>query len=280
MNAFQEAVKCGELIGRPMALIDVTNIGAWLRKRQGVTTLDDIPTLRGPFETAWYECSYPNARASFGAFWMSLPEEILPEIKAAQERALGPTAFDPEEGCETLEVVRCYMSLDGKEGVTHIGGYYFQTGERGRLLRWDIDQHCACEIHASNEMTIDDFYHVTFPMLYAVGLLNCKNVDTVDVDVPEKVKRARLRRGKNPGVRHKVLRVRPMTSRPLSSSPTAETQGIMPLHLSRGHFKDYRDKGLFGRRHGVYWWAPHVRGKEINGEIEKTYKIQADGGAS
>jgi len=34
-----------------------------------------------------------------------------------------------------------------------------------------------------------------------------------------------------------------------------------PGVVYRGHFKDYREKGLFGRHKGLFWWSSHVRGK-------------------
>lgn len=48
------------------------------------------------------------------------------------------------------------------------------------------------------------------------------------------------------------------------SNALRSTIGIgepLALHWVRGHFKDYRETGLFGRAKGVYWWSPHLAGK-------------------
>jgi hypothetical protein len=48
------------------------------------------------------------------------------------------------------------------------------------------------------------------------------------------------------------------------------------LHLVRGHFADYEEgKGLFGKLHGKYYIAPHVRGRAERGTITKDYRISA-----
>lgn len=45
------------------------------------------------------------------------------------------------------------------------------------------------------------------------------------------------------------------------------------LHLVRGHFKDYREKGVGGNlgARGIYWWQPHIRGDKSLGMVDKEY---------
>lgn len=45
------------------------------------------------------------------------------------------------------------------------------------------------------------------------------------------------------------------------------------LHLCRGHFKDYRNSGLFGKYKGLYWWPESRRGDESAGEVFKQYEV-------
>lgn len=257
--------------------VDVSNVRGWIEKSDRRPSPSDIPVFRSPFDVAWYECSFPSDRLSVGAYWLSLPVDLLPEIKAAQEARGAVVDWEPSDKCVTLESVQFFALMRGKSRVFHVGTYYVETGEHGEALNGIATcdpRDCACRLHSPEAPDPAAFQWIMLPSLYAVGLLNCKNVDAIDVDVPEKVRRARIRRGAHPGVRYKVLRVRPMTTRKTSGPALPGEQGVMPLHLSRGHFKDYRDSGLFGRQHGVYWWAPHVRGSAANGEIKKTYEIK------
>jgi hypothetical protein len=45
------------------------------------------------------------------------------------------------------------------------------------------------------------------------------------------------------------------------------------LHICRGHFKDYRQSGLFGRHKGVFWWDMAARGSAEQGIVDKDYRI-------
>jgi hypothetical protein len=45
------------------------------------------------------------------------------------------------------------------------------------------------------------------------------------------------------------------------------------LHICRGHFKDYRQHGLFGKLKAIFWWDQALRGSEGDGVIQKTYKV-------
>jgi len=54
----------------------------------------------------------------------------------------------------------------------------------------------------------------------------------------------------------------------------ASVSQVLPLHITRGHFKDYRDgKGLFGKYQGLFWWDQHVRGDPDNGVVLKDYHV-------
>jgi hypothetical protein len=48
----------------------------------------------------------------------------------------------------------------------------------------------------------------------------------------------------------------------------------LALHWVRGHFKDFREKGVFGKAKGVYWWSPHLAGK-ADRVVLKDYVLEA-----
>lgn len=106
---------------------------------------------------------------------------------------------------------------------------------------------------------------------FAIGLTHCKNVSAEDATDADRRADPRLPK---PGVRYKVLKIRPMVQRKGSIGDDAGEAQPLALHVVRGHFHDYRQgKGLFGKHRGLYWWSPHVRGKAEHGEVVKDYSV-------
>jgi len=108
------------------------------------------------------------------------------------------------------------------------------------------------------------------PIFLAISFLHCKNVTTVEQG-------AGLNPGKRnrhaPSVKYHVLNIEPM-KKILKTEGRADEVGLkQALHICRGHFKDYRETGLFGKFHDIYWWDSQVRGRAENGIVLKDYKI-------
>jgi hypothetical protein len=115
------------------------------------------------------------------------------------------------------------------------------------------------------------------PFLFAISLLHCKNVSLELVPTSARIQRKRDRRY-TPGIRYKRLVVEPMREAMRRERTGAEPGDTVKhaLHICRGHFKDYREKGLFGRYKGIYWWEQHVRGDAQYGEIRKDYVVKPE----
>jgi hypothetical protein len=45
------------------------------------------------------------------------------------------------------------------------------------------------------------------------------------------------------------------------------------LHVCRGHFAHYRERGLFGKYKGTFWRPQHLRGSAEQGMQAKDYRI-------
>lgn len=113
------------------------------------------------------------------------------------------------------------------------------------------------------------------PIIFALTLLHCKNVNPVEMGGPSMQRggqssRSQLRR-------HHVLQVRPMGGgkqvRSIGQPPSAESTKTS-LHFVRGHFKTYTDDApLFGRLTGSYWWESHARGDVSVGIVTKDYSV-------
>lgn len=115
------------------------------------------------------------------------------------------------------------------------------------------------------------------PLAFAISLLHCKNTTVQVQEVPERLQKARQRRGRPPLFRYHMLEIEPMRRILRSEGRSRETGLRRAMHICRGHFKDYREKGLFGKEthKGIYWWDMHVRGSAKEGVVAKDYKVKA-----
>jgi hypothetical protein len=109
----------------------------------------------------------------------------------------------------------------------------------------------------------------------ALSFLNCRNVKSVNCAPDHKFSMVWRKQHQYSLVTYKTLCITPMTE-VLRREGGKETHGISKaLHICRGHFKSYEERGLFGREdlRGRFWWANHVRGRAERGIVEKDYKL-------
>lgn len=117
---------------------------------------------------------------------------------------------------------------------------------------------------------------VRIPWL-AISLSHCKNVEVSQVSPPEKLSQKQQRRHGVPKVRYHVLEITPMRQVLRNEGELIKHGDLRKaLHICRGHFKDYRERGLFGRNKGIYWWGEHARGSLYQGVVTKDYEIKRE----
>lgn len=105
-------------------------------------------------------------------------------------------------------------------------------------------------------------------------LFTCKNIITKNVSAPSKLNKKRKKSGKHPLYEYKTLHIMLPGKSQKTTPIDCENGHCQRLHLCRGHFKEYtKDKPLFGRLVGRYWWQPHARGDKAYGEIKKDYVV-------
>lgn len=117
-------------------------------------------------------------------------------------------------------------------------------------------------------------------VLLALSFMHCKN--TVIRDSSPRINKPQKKNRHKPpasGVRFKVLEIEPMKE-VLRRQGGSEKSGLQQaLHICRGHFKDYREHGLFGRQDmkGTFWFPMHVRGDKKRGAVVKDYSVNQPG---
>lgn len=106
------------------------------------------------------------------------------------------------------------------------------------------------------------------------SFIHCRNTVLVDRSPEPKLAKAAERRGRKL-VTYKVLEIEPV-KRILAEKGQAEKNGLkLALHICRGCFKDYRERGLFGKVKGLFWFDMHVRGSLSEGVVVKDYAAPA-----
>lgn len=112
--------------------------------------------------------------------------------------------------------------------------------------------------------------------LFMLGLLQAKNVGQREAMLPRALRRHSSPYGATAEHRHYVLDI-PGASELRDYLRGPEDMSQKRLHLVRGHFADYTEgSGLFGKLHGKYYIAPHVRGSVARGIVTKDYRVVAD----
>jgi len=108
-----------------------------------------------------------------------------------------------------------------------------------------------------------------------VSFMHCKNVVQRVVAPPPKLSKRHKERHGRPLFSYRVLEIEPMKQVLRTEGRSEEVGLAKALHICRGHFKDYRERGLFGRNKGLYWWDQHARGSIEAGVVGKDYSVKA-----
>ena len=107
--------------------------------------------------------------------------------------------------------------------------------------------------------------------LLAITFIHCRNTRIIEnTPSPKLVKATRRRHGVTP-VTYKTLEIEPVKKILATEGNAAEVGQQKALHICRGHFKDYRQHGIFGKNKGLYWWGMHTRGTLDRGLVIKDY---------
>jgi len=117
-----------------------------------------------------------------------------------------------------------------------------------------------------------------YVVMWAMAFAHCKNVELERAPYrgPKK-KRPSKRHRQRKRYRFHVLNIQPVcqAARKVEEGDTPDDRRKAALHICRGHFKDYSERGLFGREDlkGRYWWPMHTRGSRKEGIVVKDYSV-------
>lgn len=122
----------------------------------------------------------------------------------------------------------------------------------------------------------DDIENIAISELVtAINLLHCKNIAPVEIKLPNKLVKARCRRGKYPIDKTYVLAIGQKKKKYTSKNNEEYEKLSKAFHICRGHRRTYDENsnGLFGKHHGTFWVPSHTRGDKEIGKVIKSYKL-------
>jgi hypothetical protein len=138
-----------------------------------------------------------------------------------------------------------------------VGSIYTESWDRNPYGQWMLPPAFALHI-----------------ALWTLCFMHTKNVQTEQVEPPEKLNKAHMKRHREPLSVYRVLRITPM-GRGADREGQGGTHSPSSLHICRGHFKHYtEDAPLLGRAVGTYWWSQTLRGRRTQGTVQKDYEVQ------
>lgn len=208
-----------------------------------------------------------------------IAQEILPDSQGnIGERHGAPMAamIDQSTFATTLKVFM--FSKELKQWIPSGLNAVISNDDAAFKWAWDVNATrdtplSSFEREASEVAVLEAFFRA----VKMIQLLNCKNITSTDTPPPDKLQKKRIKRGKVPMFTYKTLKILvPGKKQNHLKNGKGQKDDIYynRIHLCRGHFKTYtKEKPLFGRMTGTYWWQPSVRGNKKNGVIHKDYAV-------
>jgi hypothetical protein len=246
----------------------------------------DFPILAPPFRVFWMEYRQPRQSISKVHGQVDISDRkgwatgaiISAYTREEIEKGEGRTSFFPTEFKEEMRwrlSVQAYQQGGKEEAVGPTGSWQIDLDEAGRPIPITL---CGVPYAEGLEHLVPPEYArgmstQVHPIMLAISFLHCKNVQTKQMEDPHQ-KKKKKKRGKIGGIKFNVLEIEPM-KKVLKTEGRSDEHGISKaLHICRGHFKDYRDKGLFGKHKGIFWWEHSIRGSKEKGVVDKVYDVK------
>ena len=262
--------------------LHVQNIADYFEEKEE-WALSDLPTMMPPWPVFWMEWRSPEKQKMEnplfdGAGWAVFghrgeqPVEVFPadlsEPTTAFELSLAAYYVFPRRN-----VGYRFLNGVGNYWIAASDGRVFSVPDKNGRMVGTIE---LPEEEARSDDQVDFMRGFVRYCARVAGLAlsfcHAKNVPLCRNEISPRLWQKQRRNGKLGVSSFYTLDIPAITSR-LSVGADAGQSMAQRLHLCRGHFKDYREHGLFGRQRGIYWWDMQARGKAAMGEVRKDYRV-------
>ena len=212
--------------------------------------------------------------------------DVVDEEEDAWTRGYGPlrAPFDKmliewpasphiDTGGENIRGIRDGVFLGRMSDGTFKCHNFMLTSKGAILTSWtDLEVDELGELALTEQIgTEANPWGTLTPMVIAIGLMNCRNVEVRDAPAPRVPKKSR--RPRLPHIAYKTIAV-PAPASASRSERAASVGSTLAHHLVRGHFKTFsEDAPLFGKKTGTFWWGWQTRGSKTAGIVKKQYSV-------
>jgi hypothetical protein len=197
--------------------------------------------------------------------------KLPPGAASAYQERVVDYAITNDLMCRWLQLI---ILRTGREIVG--GAMWLQFLDTSGRFIGDTDS-AAMLIAGKGILTDNNASVVLYPLMFALSLMHCRNVEVRDRPVSRQQRRMAERTGK-PVITYKELAIDAFRKQVrYESEQSGDNQIKRALHICRGHFATYGEHNpLFGRLTGTFWRPMHVRGNKDAGEVHKTYKVKGE----
>lgn len=239
----------------------------------------------GPLDQDFSEKTTPNIMPPWDYFWMeyNLPTSILNKGYCGHYGGLHSKSME----ADGIFLNSLHSLFNSDFSNVLVGQSSFKIGRDGSMLDMYGNEsekryNLAVVSLDKNNLVSDDIRkaqseyldNVLRPVLLAICFCHCKNVEVVKNPIEPELRKAWAKKGRFPVDKFYTLSISPIKRILSEAMKSNQCGGAKALHICRGHFKDFRNHGLFGKHKGMFWWDMNLRGSSKYGTIKKDYQIK------
>jgi len=284
---------------RPMTILKIDNVTRYMFEEttQEIWNTKDFPNMAPPFEFYFMETEHPrfiNSEIHGRINWDGWNRMgVAFEAKAVDAYALDfpagekdpPLRYKDHFGRKIKWAVSALIFVDYPALKKHDPGVFILGDWCARLQYGVLEDGQMAVSESGNGLYVTSRWSETLPaegvtqfmhpFSLATSFLHCKNVSLIENVPPEKINRYHHTEHERDLVRFHTLQIEPLR-KVLRHEGGVHQHGLAKaLHICRGHFKDFRENGLFGKYQGIFWWENYIRGSKERGIVIKDYQINA-----
>lgn len=237
------------------------------RSNKDLYHINEFGPMKLPYPRVWMEWQIASGSTING---VSLSEAPNGDLKWMEGVRCGALGWELSNGTG-FEIMTFMMRLNGQIVAWPVTRRVI-TDELGSNPKdmMAYDEEAMSLVEAKKVEMITSMMNT--PSMMAIGLMNCKNVETVENGRIGMARTSSEKRRKIPARKIKYHTI-------ILPGGGSESDGrgghrATAIHRVRGHFKTFTaEKPLLGQHVGTYWWGWQVRGKAENGIVVSDYKV-------
>lgn len=253
----------------PRLIADEASQYIWLHHKDQWNPSDDFGDLHPPFEMTWVEWQTPAQQMRGGRMmeWPATRWAVL----------MSPSS---EDGVRYFGIG--FVTQSKRDAIHSSPIYPVILDDWSVTLKYS-PEHTISWAHSARyledcddaETVAHGFGYEFLAMYLAFGWLNSRTFETELHGPSARVERKRLKRNHFSGLDYHQIVIGKKHRKRWESASGVTAQRF---HHVRGHFADYRERGLFGKpeMRGVFWVPGHARGDKSLGTINHEYHITAE----